>query len=442
MTFPSLRRIAVAATLGVLALCPGASAGVIGTGDVYSDPVFAGSDIVFARAVRDTFRISGTNGAVGARWVLSLPHLESDAGSGIGIRLAGAGSGRVLVHNLGLVSRFSTTRRDTLVLAPFSGAGNTLTGCANRLAVDEDALASDATRAVFGLHDCSSTDAQRVVLRDHANGVETDFPVDPKHRVSHVRLAGRYLAYTDYAVAENATTLRVFDADSHAEVTQITESGSDLGSFALQDDGAVAVCRRGEIIEYPIGGETRSLPGSECDGDLVAGAVGYLTLLPSGRPNEVLLSVYSSGRTRLVARLFGRLAEQGVPATNGKVAAFRRRFCGGWEVVTTTIGEAAARAESRCDASFFAPPRRVRNGRALLAPIACPAGCVATVTVRRPGLAASTNSVSIELTRRGRRLVSIALPRLAQRGRLVATVEVLQPPFTGTRVTDRASVRR
>ena len=352
----------------------------------------------------------------------------------------GAESGSVLVHNIGLADPFETTRRDTLLLAPFSGAGDTLAGCASRLAIAPDAISSDALHAAYAPGACSTPDGQRVILRTHANGVETDFPIDPSHRVSHLRVSGRYLAYTDYAPAQNSGLLRLFDIESRAELTQITQVGSEFGAFALQDDGAVAVCRGSQIVEYPIGQPARTLPGSECDAPLAAAAVGYLTLLDSGASGEVSLAAYSAGRMRTVARLIGSLEEQGSADTNDKLAVFRRRYCAGWEVATSTIGGRPARAESRCKADLYGKTRRSKARTRLLSRLKCPDGCVATVKVRRVGVKKGARSRTFTVRREARRRVTIRLPKVLRSGRLAVSVATLQPPFRRTRVTDRASV--
>lgn len=422
------RTLLTLALLGA-ALCAPAHAGVLDSGDENSDPVFTGSDVTFAAASGDAFRIR-TYSAVGRRWTLSLPRVGLENRVGSEVRLAGAGEDRVLVHRVGPADQFSGAMQDSLLLAPARTAAASLAGCSGAVGVAPGAFAGDAGRAVFAPRSCGTDGAQRVVVRRHDSGAETELPVDPTHRVSQVRVAGSFIAFTDYSPAGNSTTLRVFDG-AGTETTAITESGTSLGEFALQDDGVVALCREGQIVEYPLGGGTRAVSDSECEGPLVAGDTGYLSVV-GDRANESVLAAYSGGRSRILARLAGPAAEQGRAAIHGKRVAFRRRFCGGWEVVTAQIGDRTERAEARCAASL-GRPRRARGGTELAVPVRCPDGCAGEVTV------AGRRAVAVRLGRRGRTTVRLPLLRSERRRRVTVSLSLRQPPrFGAVRRVDRA----
>ena len=395
--------------------------------------------MTFATARGDGFEVRTFGGGQGSLWTIRLPGLDDVGAAETAIRLAGAGPRRVLTH-IRHDDPLNAFRQDSLVLAPSRGRGAVLGGCRSAFAVVPDAFAADAARAVYALRACADG-SQRVVLRRHADGAETDLPVDPTHQVAHLRVAGRFVAFTDYAPAQNATTLRVFDGDSLTEAGTIAEPGTDLGAFALQDDGTVALCLDGQIVEYALAGGTRTLPESQCDGPLVAGDTGYLSVVPSGRGGESLLLAYSGGKPRTVAYLFGEAGEQGVPAMHARLAALRRRFCGGWEVVTTTVGALPVRAEKRCTGAIDGAPQRVRKGTVLRVPLRCPQGCVGTVTVTAPGHSGTRRTATVRLSRRGSRAVRLPLAPAARHARVKVRLSVLQPPFASSRTVDRTVVR-
>jgi len=312
------------------------------------------------------------------------------------------------------------------------------------IALDEDVLA-------YQPNPCTASTA-RVAVRDLKSGATQEMAAQPAgEKIRLLRVAGRYLAVSHYG--QTAKGLKPPEVTVYDHRTRVVAyeakppPGRSIAGMDVQEDGTLFVetdaedgrpgCSKSGLGWYSLDAVFHPLPGHPCRDPIRAGGGRVVYRTPTS-----LKQVTSRGITTTVAS-FGRVQAAGFDADTHRSVVAVKRCDQGFDIVSIGIGDAAYRAGSaRCPVALRIPTRLRAVRGAVRLSVSCPRRCLGRFAVFANHKQLATRLLRIKRGGRVRlRLTRSARSLLSHRGTMPVAVRAVTLDRDGRRrKTERLTI--
>jgi hypothetical protein len=330
-----------------------------------------------------------------------------------------------------------------------SGPFRTLTRCDTSAWPVPISAALDVDGARVASVDCSG----RIVIHDYATGAEHIVVPQGLGGVPALRLAGDYVAYSDYSPKIRVHNW-VLGADAYETPGYEGFDVAPDGTLAVATAGPEPGCTRGGLAWYsPSQPVEHVLPQKACRADVRIAGDRIAAVVPDPTRGPRIATIGLDGSQTDIANVGEVPIMRGGIDYDGERIAYALGDCaGGAELFTESATEPVLREETRwCDAKVLDErPKLGPTEKTVLLDLNCPRGCKGTATLRATigGKSRTIGSHAVALDPLGCglgsfpvRLSDAARERVRRRGSLAALARVTVLQRAGSPVTFKRNLR-